>query len=258
MVPHPNFDPYVHPHWLKEFCHFLPEVWLGYNLKESNDPWWQFQAAVGQFNNLRSERIHAYCWKVVDELMSAYRPRTAKLGNLPNISFVMCKPDLQVSSFVCFLFYFIFYFTFFFSTNLPFVSPGTEFKCATCPVMGCMLHLEIQCGKDGMKDAQHNHTLGATAGCSLEGSAGVDSTGHGLRGDAWFSSVKTAMEIGIYGNEAVVEVEANSWLYPKQFIEDALADAPWGISIVLAGIAPNEQRLIAVSYCCSHPPCSLS
>jgi len=94
MVPHPNFDPYMHPHWFKEFCHFLPEVWLGYNLKESNDPWWQFQAAVGQFNNLRSERIHAYCWKVVDELMSAYRPRTAKLGNLPNISFVMCKPDL--------------------------------------------------------------------------------------------------------------------------------------------------------------------
>ena len=86
--------------------------------------------------------------------------------------------------------------------------------------MGCMLHLEIQCGKDGMKDAQHNHTLGATAGCSLEGSAGVDSTGHGLRGDAWFGSMKTAIEIGICSsNEAVLQVKTKSGLHPKQFIE---------------------------------------
>ena len=114
MVPHLNFDQYMHPYHFKEFCHFLPEVWLGYNLKESNDPWWQFQAAVGQFNNLRSERIHAYCWKVVDELMSAYRPRTAKLGNLPNISFVMCKPE-PLGKFFCLLsilFYFLFHFFF--------------------------------------------------------------------------------------------------------------------------------------------------
>ena len=121
--------------------------------------------------------------------------------------------------------------------QLPFISPCTKFKCATCPVTGCVLHLEIQCGKDGMKDAQHNHTLGVTTGCSLcllEGSTGVGSTGHGLRGDAWFSSMKTAMEIGICGNEAVVQVKTNSRLYPKQFIEDALA------CIVLAGIAPNK------------------
>ena len=106
--------------------------------------------------------------------------------------------------------------------NLPFISPGTKYKCATCPVMDCKLHLEIQCGKDGMKDPQHNLTLGVTTGCSLhllEGSAGVGSTGHGLRGDAWFGSMKTATEIGIHGNEAVVQVKTNSGLYPKQFID---------------------------------------
>jgi len=139
--------------------------------------------------------------------------------------------------------------------NLLFVSSGTEFKCATCPVMGCMLHLEIQHGKDGMRDALHSHTFGMTAGCPLhllEGSAGISSTGCGLRGDAWFGSMKTAMEIGICGSEAVLQVKTNSRLYPKQFIEDALADAPRVISIVLAGIAPDKQRLIAVSYHYSH------
>jgi len=87
-VPHPNFDQYMCPYHFKEFHHFLPEGWFDYNLKESNDPWSLFQAAVGEFNNLRSERICAHCWKVVDELISAYRSRTMKLGNLPNISFV--------------------------------------------------------------------------------------------------------------------------------------------------------------------------
>jgi len=49
--------------------------------------------------------------------------------------------------------------------------------------------------------------------------------------------MKTAMEIGIHSNDEILQVKTNSRLYPKQFIEDALA-----------GIAPNEQKLIAVSY----------
>jgi len=60
------------------------------------------------------------------------------------------------------------------------------------------------------------------------------------------------MENGIHGNEAVVQVKTNSGLYPKQFIEDALADAPRGICIVLAGVAPRKQKMIAVSYHYSH------
>ena len=39
MVPHPNFDQYMHLYHFKEFHHFLPEVWFDYNLKELNDPW---------------------------------------------------------------------------------------------------------------------------------------------------------------------------------------------------------------------------
>ncbi len=43
---------------------------------------------------------------------------------------------------------------------------GTEFKCITCPITGVVVFLEIQHGKEGMKDQVHNHALGATAGCT--------------------------------------------------------------------------------------------
>jgi len=104
MVPHPNFDQYMRPYRFKEFRRFLPEAWVDFDLKESNDPWWQFQAAVTEFNNLRSETIRAHCWKVADESMSAYRPRTTKLGDLPNISFVMRKPEPLGKSFAIWIF----------------------------------------------------------------------------------------------------------------------------------------------------------
>jgi len=56
--------------------------------------------------------------------MSAWRPRTTALGGLPNISHVPRIPEPL----------------------------GTEFKCPACPATGCMVALEIQRGREGMKD----------------------------------------------------------------------------------------------------------
>jgi hypothetical protein len=58
---------------------------------------------------------------------------------------------------------------FLFSLDLIFLffHKGTEFKCATCPITGVMLLLEIQYGKLGMKDQQHHRVLRATAGCTV-------------------------------------------------------------------------------------------
>jgi hypothetical protein len=56
------------------------------------------------------------------------------------------------------------------------------------------------------------------------------------------------MEVGICGHECVFQVKTNSVLYPKAFIEDALADAPRGVHIVLEGKASNEIPLRAIGY----------
>ena len=60
----------------------------------------------------------------LDESMSAYRPQTTKTGNLPNISFILRKPE-----------------------NL-----GTEMKAvASTSCNGPIIHLEIQEGKDNIQ-----------------------------------------------------------------------------------------------------------
>jgi hypothetical protein len=112
---------------------------------------------------------------------------------------------------------------------------GTEFKTAACPITGAMRFMEIQRGKEGMKPQQFNKEIGATAGCTLRlllnaippQMAGVK---HGIRGDAWFGSVRTANEVALRGHEAVFQIKQYHAGFPKEYIEEALKDAPGGRS----------------------------
>ena len=114
------------------------------------------------------------------------------------------------------------------------------------------MHLEIQRGKEGMKGAKYNDSIGATAGCTLRcmeacaTAEGQQCTG--IKGDAWFGSVSCAAELSVRGYEGVFQVKTNSGFYPKAFIAEQLKNAPGGVKIALAGKAPNEQQLIAVGY----------
>jgi len=112
-----------------------------------------------------------------------------------------------------------------------------------CPVTGCMLVLELQCGKAGMSTAQYQDSLRATAACTvrlLEKSIPEhDDRIHTVQGDAWFGSVRAAAALGAKGHRVVLQVKNNKGLFPKDFLEDALKDAPGGVHIVLKGQAPN-------------------
>jgi hypothetical protein len=44
---------------------------------------------------------------------------------------------------------------------------GTEFKNLVCRVTGCMVGLELQRGKEGMRVGEYCDSLGATAACTL-------------------------------------------------------------------------------------------
>ena len=124
-------------------------------------------------------------------------------------------------------------------------------KSVACTKTGAMLHLEIQRGKEGMKTARHNSSMGATAGCTLRAMEGCAVNGQpckGIKGDAYFGSVVCASELSVRNYEAVLQVKQNTGFYPKAFIEEHLKNAPGGVKIVLSALAPNEQRLIAVGY----------
>ena len=60
--------------------------------------------------------------------------------------------------------------------------------------------------------------------------------------------MKTASEVALRGHEAVVQVKQNHSLFPKDFIESALQDAPGGVHIALEGTTRDEVQLIAVGY----------
>jgi len=88
-----------------------------------------------------------------------------------------------------------------------------------------------------MKAATFNGEVGATAGCIVRCLLGIfspqDEWKHGIRADAWFGSIKTANEVALRGHKAVFQVKQNHSLFPKDFIEKALKDAPGGVHTVL-------------------------
>lgn len=107
--------------------------------RKDTDPWYQIIAGVEAFNDNRFRNIAASILKIFDESMSAWKPQKTKTGGLPNISFILRKPEPL----------------------------GTEFKITCCGETGIILFIEIQRGKDGMKHQTHHSRLGATAACSV-------------------------------------------------------------------------------------------
>jgi hypothetical protein len=116
-----------------------------------------------------------------------------------------------------------------------------------------MRRMEIQRGKEGMKSKEFNLQVGATAGCTLRlllGTIPEDANPykHGIRADAWFGSIITANEIGLKGHNAVLQIKQYHSLFPKEFIESALKDAPGGVHILLEGVTKDEVTLVAMGY----------
>ena len=93
--------------------------------------------------------------------------------------------------------------------------------------------------------------LGATAACTVRASevtTQVKEARTMLKGDAWFGSVKAAAAAVERGMEAVYQIKTNHGLFPKDYIEECLKDAPGGCHIVLEGKHPSEADLIAMGY----------
>ena len=138
LEPKANFEDHMFSYRFKQFREFLPVIYRDYSVVDS-DPWWKFASAVNEFNRNRLLLLAPSNHLCIDEMMSAWKPRKTKLGGLPNITHIPRKPEPL----------------------------GTEFKCVACSQTGCMLNLEIQRGKDGMRDARYNRELGNTAGCTI-------------------------------------------------------------------------------------------
>ena len=116
----------------------MPVIFENPGIKNS-DPWWRFTDAIKHFNSIRKKLMNCSNIFGLDETISAYRPQKTKTGGLPNITFILRKPE----------------------------DLGSEFKNGCCSETGVMMFVELQRGKVGMKEARYNKELGATAGCTV-------------------------------------------------------------------------------------------
>jgi hypothetical protein len=163
----------------------------------------------------------------LDESMSAYRPRTSKYGGLPNISYIIRKPEPL----------------------------GTEFKTSVCPTLNIMTYMEVCEGKEGMKTKPFHRTLGATTACAVRMAQGTcqsayDNRTEIVKADSWFGSVKSVVKIKNIcpqEKECIFSVKTSHKLFPKQFIEETLKEEPGGSSIKLKAEVEGV-KLIAIGY----------
>ncbi len=92
VSPSPAFEQFTAFSCFKVFRRFPPSIHANKSRKET-DVWWQFSGAIDKFNLIRTTKLTCSHWISVDESMCAWRPRTTALGGLPNISFVVRKPE---------------------------------------------------------------------------------------------------------------------------------------------------------------------
>ena len=98
-----------------------------------------------------------------------------------------------------------------------------------------------------MKSQQFNQQVEAIAGCTLRLLLGTipnvaELSKHGIRAEAWFRSIKTANEVGLRGHDAVLQIKQYHFLFPKEFIESVLKDAPGGVHFLLEGTTIEMQE----------------
>jgi len=204
------------------------------------DEWWHIIGGINMFNERRKEIFQHVPVVCLDELMSAWRPRTTRTGGLPHLTKMDRKPEPL----------------------------GTELKAAACSTTGCLLHLEIQRGKEGMALQEFNPKYGGCTGYVLRtlehinnheqfykifpGKNSQESTFGPMRsaeykvqcensdkqiilGDAYFSSVKTAVStMTLYGRHYVGVVKNCHSKFPKKFLTETLSEAPAGSHMLLS------------------------
>ena len=165
----------------------------------NKDEWWRAKHLLYGFNNA-CKNIAASFLKVGDESMSAIRFWTTAKGNLTHLSYIFRKPD----------------------------SLGTKFKTVACSVTGDLLFIEVQRGKEGMKDSRYQKDLGATVACTkrmMEETKGIGQKSK--KGgpedcflfDSWFASKKAAEAAMELGADLIGMVKMNTKGFCKEKID---------------------------------------
>lgn len=238
---HPRYDKYMSETRFKEIRKYASYAMLSTTAAAAGDPWARVRGAIDGFNERRRDIFRMPCIIIMDETMSAWAPQSSKTGGLPHLSFIIRKPEPL----------------------------GTEFKTTADGATGCMTAMEIQEGRDRMRDKAHRdgHTKQTTA-CIMRLRDEIAAAPTGYKrlflGDSWFASVDTAVAVGkggvggsadgdgvdTFGESGGVDqsgdaidatsgdhfigiVKTSHARYPLKYIRNAVDGMPGGVKIVL-------------------------
>lgn len=204
---YPDFGRYMPVNYFKAFQSAAPYAWCDkkcWFIDKRDKPWDVFMPCLSQYNEKRKTLLRATLL-VLDESMSGWRPKTSKLGGLPNYTYEPRKP----------------------------VPLGTMFRNGAECITGCFVfqdvvqNPEIQIQKDYYGELSclphesdiKQHTAEVLR--QVEG-AGVQKGGW-VGGDAWFGSVLTSCEVmKRMGVHSTFVIKNNTTMYPKNVLFSVL------------------------------------
>ena len=196
----PHFGQYMPVNYFKCFRAAAPFCWCDkkhWYAAKADTPWDVFLPCVADFNDKRQQLLKAVL-VVLDESMSGWRPKTSKLGGLPNYTWEPRKP----------------------------VPLGTMFRNGVECISGILVHQdvvqlpELQASKEFHDEPSH------LPGCpeipahvaevlrQIKG-AGLPRGEGWVGGDSWFGSIMSAVEAKIrFGVDSTWIIKNNHLFFP--------------------------------------------
>jgi hypothetical protein len=172
-----NYGAYIPQHYFRAFVCGFPHLWSPEHLWYSEHvPWDCFLPFVKSFNQKRRELLKTV-YLLMDESMSAWRPKTSATGGLPNVMFEPRKPKPL----------------------------GTMFKNGVEATTGIMVTQDVVEGSAAQKDKKYvgdmsslpmkepimAHVAETLRQCESSNLA----DGGWVGGDAWFGSIPCVVEL---------------------------------------------------------------
>ena len=232
----PDFGRYMPVNYFKCFASAAPFCWAdrkNWYTDKRDMPWEVFLPCLSSFNERRKNLVTTVLM-MLDESMSGWRPKTSKLGGLPNYTFEPRKP----------------------------IPLGTMFKNGVECITGVLVFQDIvqmkeqQVRKPYFDMDTHlpdQSKIGAHTAEVLRQVEGAQLVNGGwVGGDSWFGSVATAVELQrIKGVHSTWIVKQNNQFYPMRAMHALLKarykDHPAGHWVVMRSVI-GGVKLFAMAY----------
>ena len=193
---------------------------------DPHDPFDGVRGFVDAWNHTCKDALQPSWVLVIDESMIKWKGR-----GMPGWSFVPRKPE------PC----------------------GMEGKTLACGECKCMIHFDMQEGKDRMTQKKFNKDYGKSVGCTLRLVEHYFNQGKVVIGDSWFGSPKAAVALIEKGLFCVMNVKGKRKSYPMERVQAEITKENRKFSLMSRVVMDEEEWfLVAGGHKEKKPMCLIA